>query len=228
MDIVYVSRDGENPELRYSLRTLVNVDYDRVWVFGGAPVWTSDEIMYRRRRQGGSPYSSTRDHIGAACNTPEVSDPFVLWNDDFFAMRPVGEVPVYHRGSLEALLESNAATKTPWARGMRDTAGFMKKRGMLEGSLSFDVHLPLIIHKEPMREALRLARHVRADAVHLRTLYGAVAGLEGVEHPDPKMMRRSDPFPRGAWLSSGDDTFRPVVEPVLRYLFPDPSNYERE
>lgn len=228
MDIVYVSRDGENPELRYSLRTLVNVDYDRVWIFGGAPVWTSDEIMYRRRRQGGSPYSSTRDHIAAACNTSEVSDPFVLWNDDFFAMRPVGEVPVYHRGSLEALLDSTAAMKTPWARGMRETAGFMDKRGLLAGAMSFDVHLPLVIHKDPMREALRLAKNVRADAIHIRTLYGAVAGLEGVEHPDPKMMRRSDPFPRGAWLSSGDDTFRPVVEPVLRYLFPDPSNYERE
>lgn len=228
MDVVYVSRDGDNPELRYSLRTLVNVNYDNVWIFGGAPVWTSDEIMYRRRRQGGSPYSSTRDHIKAACNTPEVTDPFMLWNDDFFAMRPVGEVPVYHRGSFEALLDSTAAMKTPWARGMRDTAAFMEKRGMLAGALSFDAHLPLIIHKEPMREALRLAQNVRADAVHLRTLYGAVAGLEGEEHPDPKLMRRSDPFPRGAWLSSGDDTFRPTVEPVLRYLFPDPSNYEKE
>lgn len=228
MDIVYVNRDGENPELRYSLRTLVNVDHDRVWIFGGAPAWINGEVTHRRRRQGGSPYSSTREHVKAACDTPDVSDPFMLWNDDFFAMRPVGEVPVYHRGSLEALLEHHAALKTPWARGMRDTAAFLAKRNALAGAMSYDVHLPLIIHKEPMREALRLAKQIRADAVHVRTLYGAIADLGGVEHPDPKLMRRSDPFPRGAWLSSGDDTFRPAVEPVLRYLFPDPSNYERE
>ena len=228
MDVVYVNRDGENPELRYSLRTLVNVDHDQVWIFGGAPAWISDSVVYRRRRQGGSPYSSTREHIAAACNTPDVSDPFLLWNDDFFAMRPVGEVPVYHRGSLEGLLEYHSTLKTPWARGLRDTAGFLEKRGLLDGALSYDVHLPLVIHKEPMREALRLAKQIRADAVHVRTLYGAIADLGGVEHPDPKLMRRSDPFPRGAWLSSGDDTFRPAVEPVLRYLFPDPSNYERE
>jgi hypothetical protein len=104
----------------------------------------------------------------------------------------------------------------------------MEKHGMLAGAMSYDVHLPLIIHKTEMREALRLAKAVRTDAVHLRSLYGAIAGLGGVEHRDPKMMRRSDPFPRGAWLSSGNDTFRSTVEPVLRYLFPDKSPYEKE
>jgi len=94
--------------------------------------------------------------------------------------------------------------------------------------MSYDVHLPLVVHKEAMRDALRLAKNITADAVHLRTLYGAVAGCEGVEHDDPKLMRRSDPFPRGAWLSSGDNTFRSTVEPVLRYLFPDKSPYEKE
>jgi hypothetical protein len=42
------------------------------------------------------------------------------------------------------------------------------------------------------------------------------------------MLRRSDPFPAGAWLSSSDDTFRSTVEPVLRYLFADKSPYEKE
>ncbi len=41
-------------------------------------------------------------------------------------------------------------------------------------------------------------------------------------------MKKSGPFPEGAWLSSGDDTFRSTVEPVLRYLFPDKSHYEKE
>jgi hypothetical protein len=229
MDAVYVCRDGENPELRYSLRTLANVEHDRVWIFGGAPVWVDfTEVTFRKRMQGGSPYSSTRGHIGAACNTPEVSDPFLLWNDDFFAIQPIGEVPVYHRGPLEPMLEKYAAMKTPWGKGLRETAAAMEKRGLLADALSYDVHLPLVVHKTEMREALRLAKTIHTDAIHLRTLYGALADLGGVEHHDPKMLRRSDPFPAGAWLSSSDDTFRSTVEPVLRYLFADKSPYEKE
>jgi hypothetical protein len=229
MDVVYVNRDGDNPELRYSLRTLANVEHDRVWIFGGAPTWINQDVVtFRKRMQGGTPYSSTRGHIQAACSTTEVSDPFVLWNDDFFAMHHVGEVPIYHRGPMEPLLEKYATMKTPWGKGLRETAAAMEKRGLLAGALSYDVHLPLIVHKAEMREALRLAKGIHTDAIHLRTLYGALAGFGGVEHHDPKLMRRSDPFPRGAWLSSSDDTFRSTVEPVLRYLFPDKSPYEKE
>lgn len=228
MDIVYVCGNGENLELRYSLRTLErNVKHHTVWVFGNAPGWLNlDTVVYRSRMQGGSPYASTRGHMGAACNTAEVSDPFLLWNDDFFAMREIGAVPVYHRGPLDTLLKENENTKTPWAKGLRETAALMEKRGFT-GAMSYDAHLPLVIHKAPMREALRLAKSIRADAIHLRTLYGAIAELGGIEYPDPKMLRKSDPFPRGEWLSSSPDTFRSAIEPVLRYLFPDPSVYEK-
>jgi hypothetical protein len=225
-DVVYTNKDGENLELRYSLRTLANVDHDRVWVFGGSPAWL-ENVKYRHRMQGGSPYSATRGHIAAACNTHEVSDPFLLWNDDFYAMQKIGVVPVYHRGPLKAVLEKYAAMRTPWAKGLRETAALLEKQGLTK-ALSYDVHLPLVVHKTPMREALRWAKDVRTDAVHLRTLYGAIADLGGVQHPDPKLIRRSDPFPRGVWLSSSNDTFRSTVEPVLRYLFPDKSPYEKE
>lgn len=227
MDVVYVSKDGENLELMYSLRTLIHVGHDRVWVFGGAPAWINpDTVTHRKRMQAGSPYSSTRGHIKAACDTAEVSDPFLLWNDDFFAMREIGSVPVYHRGPMESMLDN--PLKTPWVKGLRETAALMKQRGMLAGAMSYDVHLPLVIHKKAMLEALRMAKNIHADAIHLRTLYGAIAGLDGIQHEDPKMMRRTDPFPSGDWLSSGNDTFRSTVEPVLRYLFPEKSPYEKE
>jgi len=228
MDIVYTLRDGENPELRYSLRTLKNVEHDKVWIFGGCPQWVNEEtVEVRRRSQNGSPYTSTRAHIAAACNTPEVSDPFLLWNDDFFAMEPIEEVPVLHRGSLDGMLEQFAALKTGWAKGLRETATLIRETPAFVEPVSYDLHVPLIIHKARMQEALRLAKKIKTDAVHIRTIYGNLVPLGGTETPDVKMHRRSDPFPRGPWLSSGDDTFRSSVEPVLRYLFPDPSPYEK-
>lgn len=229
MDVVYVNKEGENPELRYSLRTLKNVQHDMVWIFGGAPSWINrGEVQHHPRVQRGSPYASVREHIKAACNTADVSDPFMLWNDDFFCMDPIGyNGAVYHRGPLVRMLEQFASTNILWAKGLRETAHMLEKVGHLEGAMSYDLHLPLPIYKQEMREAIRWADKSRVDAVHVRTLYGVGAGLGGVERHDPKMLHRNDPFPKGAWLSSGDATYRSTVEPVLRYLFPDPSPYEK-
>jgi hypothetical protein len=227
MDVVYVNKTGENLELRYSLRTLKHVTHDNVWIFGGAPSWIHPiNVHHCNRIQKGSPYLSTRGHIAAACGTPDVSDPFMLWNDDFFAMQPIGEVPVMHRGPLDEMIEQYASTKTLWARALRETLAMVEERLGPMG-LSYDLHAPLIVHKEPMREALRWATKAKNDAVHVRTLYGNLADLGGIQIRDPKMMKRSSPFPEGPWLSSSDDTFRSSVEPVLRYLFTDKSDYER-
>lgn len=227
MDVVYVCRDGDNPELRYSLRSLANVPHERVFIFGGCPAWVNtDVVTHVSSPQHVSPYASTRAHIKAACQHAEVSDPFMLWNDDFYAMEPVDELPVMCRGSLAEMVERFAKTQTTWARGIRETAVLLRDLGY-EAPVSYDLHVPLPVHKSKMLEALKLAKRVRGDAVHVRTIYGNLAGLGGTEMLDVKMMRRSDPIPRGPWLSSGDNTFRAVVEPVLRYLFPDPCAYEK-
>lgn len=229
MDAVYVCRDGENPELRYSLRTLTNVDHDRVWVFGGAPKWlNTDTVTHRLRKQeGGSRFASTRGHITAACNDPEVSDPFMLWNDDFYAMEKISPMPIYHRGLLVDQIHEMARHRTPWVMGLRATAGLLKKHGMLDGALSYDLHVPLIIHKAEMLEAFELAKRASVREFHPRTLYGVTAGIGGEEHIDPKIERKTDPFPCSPWLSSSPNTFRSTVEPVLRYLFSEPSQYEQ-
>ena len=229
-DVVYVVRDGENPELRYSMRSLQNVNHDNVWVIGGSPSWLNhDFVEHIPRIRGGSAYRTTREHIRAACNTRQISDPFMLWNDDFFAMRWVGDVPLYHRGPLVEMLAEFKTVKTPWANGLRATAGAIQRSETYTGSehLSYDAHLPLIVHKDEMMHALRDASKLNIDAVHTRTLYGNRIG-GGVYHPDPKMMSRSQAFPRGAWLSSSSNTFPGMIEPVLRYIFPDPSIYESE
>lgn len=229
MDAVYVCRTGENPELRYSLRTLEkNVDHGAVWIFGDAPAWVdrvSVEVVQNPQKV--SPYASTRAHIAKAVHDPRVSDPFTLWNDDFYAMKPVGSVEMTNRGPLDAMLEEHRGPRTPWVRALQDTMRLVKEMGV-ENPLSYDHHAPLVVKKAEMAEALEIAKRAREDAVHLRTIYGNLVGVAGVTIEDPKMHRRTDKFPTGPWLSSSDGTFRSAVEPVLRYLFPDPCPYEKE
>lgn len=166
-----------------------------------------------------------REHIAAACNLKQISDPFMLWNDDFFAMRPVGDIPLYHGGPMHAMVTKVANAKTPWARGLRATNEFLHDWNF-ENPLTYDIHLPLIVYKRAMREALRWSRDSGVDGIHTRTIYGNILNREGVYHLDPKMDRTTEPFPPGSWLSSSSRTFRPTIEPVLRYVFPNKSRYE--
>lgn len=226
MDAVYVNRDGENPELRYSLRSLAHAPHRGVWVFGGAPHWlNTDRVSYVPRPQKLSSYLSTRAHLQAACETDDVSDPFTLWNDDFYAMRPTSVIWM-HRGPLADLIRQFAQHRTPWVKGMTEAATILNREG-IEDPLSYDTHHPMIVHKEEMLAALRLVRNARVDAVHLRTIYANLIGGGGTLVEDCKLLKRTDPFPRGPWLSSGDGTYRSTIEPVLRYTFPDPCIYEK-
>lgn len=225
MDVVYVTREGSNPELMYSMRSLVNIDHDGVWVIGGIPYWVDkNTTSVIHRTQSGSPGRSTQEHIRAACSTASISDPFMLWNDDFFATKPVENVPLYHRGSLGELMDRVSTLRTPWAKGLREAAAILIEKKYPD-PMSYDLHVPMVVHKEEMREALRWASRTRTGYVHLRTLYGNLVG-GGEFLDDPKLLRKSDPFPTGPWLSSSSDTFRSTVEPVLRFLFPEPSKHE--
>lgn len=228
MDAVYLSKDGENPELRYSLRSLEkNVPHDNVWIFGGAPTWLNpDTTLHVRSPQQPTPYASTRRHLKAVLENPAVSDPFLLMNDDFYAMQPVGIVPPMHRGLMSTVLE-NSRSMTPWFKGLQGTMQFLIHSLKITEPLSYDLHVPLVVGKREMLEALHLSKRVKADAIHLRSIYGNFAEIGGLAVDDPKVHRRGDPFPRGPWMSSGPDTYRTTVEPVLRYLFPDSSTYER-
>lgn len=224
MDAVYVTRDGENPELRYSLRSLQNVPHNDVWIFGGVPSWVDTEnVKIRPNRQESTPYRSTLSHIEKACDDIEVSDPFLLWNDDYYAMKPT-VVPVLHRGTLDHFLE--ASTNTPWWKGLRETHALLKEI-RIENPMCYEVHAPLVIHKRDMQHAIRLVKKNGLNGSALRSVYGNIAPIGGHRTEDPKMFYRSDLFPQGDWLSSGPSVFHSTVEPVLRYLFPYPSIYER-
>src|SRR5690606_3954571 len=144
--------------LRYSLRTLEkNVDHGTVWIFGDAPAWVdraSVEVV--KSPQKVTSYSSTRAHIAKAIKDPRVSDPFTLWNDDFYAMRPVGSVRMMNRGPLGEMLKEYRGPRTPWVRALRDTARLVGQIGV-ENPLSYDHHAPLVIKKIEMEEALEIA-----------------------------------------------------------------------
>jgi hypothetical protein len=131
-DVVYIARAGENEELRYSLRSLVNIPHGRVWLVGGRPPhwYTGDRIP---TPQTGLKKDISGRAMVTACLHPEISDEFLLFNDDFYVMTPGPPPGPMHRGPLQGVIdwyETQGITASRYVTGMRATKKRLQALGI--------------------------------------------------------------------------------------------------
>jgi hypothetical protein len=99
MDFVYICKDGNNEELRYSIRSVVeSFPNSKIWVVGGKPNWYTGN--YIEVTQNLSKYRNAIENLKALCNSEEISDRFVLMNDDFYIVKNIDSIKDYHGGPL--------------------------------------------------------------------------------------------------------------------------------
>lgn len=222
-DIVIPCRPGANEELRYALRSLKNLPHRNVWIIGGLPDWVRGVRWFEYPRST-TKYETVSGHIYRACKHPEVSDPFILMNDDFYIMKPVQAPPAWHRGTIrEAIKEFEAkGIQSTYLKGMRDTLRTLESAGY-EDPKSYELHVPMLMRKDHRLAAANMG--IGHDVFHYRSAYGAIAELKTRKHGDVKIYQRNQKIPTGAFLSSSDDTFE-YLRPILEAAFPDPSPYE--
>lgn len=230
MDVVYVVRPGDvNEELRYSLRSLVNLPHDQVWIVGYRPQWVRG-VQHIPLRQLGPKWTNSTANLRRACAHPGVSERFAYFNDDFFLLQPLGDdLPMWNRGPLGDVLARYAKSNSRYADGMRKTAKLLRDLGLPGPYLSYELHAPMPVQKLGMLEALAAAEARPVQGVlHKRTLYGNYWGLGGLSMPDGKLHGLRDRYPAGAlWTSTTDGLFRRgLVGRQLRAAFPEPSPYE--
>lgn len=233
-DVVYVLRPGDhNEELRYSLRSLTNLPHRHVWIAGHCPTWVTG-LGHIPTKQIGSKWANSTENLWAAIDHPEVSEEFVLFNDDFFVMTPVDDIPTQHRGPVTGVFDEYHRTgrsASTWCQGMVGIIEVLRELGIPD-PVSYELHIPMVLRKDRVREVLSIPlrpSHEAARQSHKRTLYGNYWAIGGEQVPDCKVRHRSQRMIRdgGPFLSTSDHLFR--VSPVgrsIRAQFPEPSPYE--
>lgn len=226
MDVVYIVRPGDdNPELRYSLRSLANLPHDRVWIVGQTPSWVTG-VHSLHTIQSGSKYENSTRNVVTACNYDDISDPFILMNDDFHIVRPVESVPTLHRGPMDEIIRIYARKGNGgYVNGMRETRSLLHFLGYAN-PMSYELHVPLVVHKAPMIAGIQAGIEAGISVIHKRTLYGNLAGIGGSETNDVKVYEIDAPLPQGPFISSMDKVFQYGVGNVVRWLFPEAGPYD--
>lgn len=217
MDFVYICRDGDNEELRYSIRSVAaNFPNNNIWVVGGKPDWYSGKYIHVP--QSGTKQENARNNLKAVIDTPPISDNFVLMNDDFFITMSIDYLDHFHGGLLSNLIEFKKAARASlgYVNLLEATHLKLVEAGISE-PLNYELHVPMMMNKDKLNSVI--------DYPLWRSAYGNVHDVGGREIRDVKMRPEPiDGLPR-PFASTEDDSFE-FARHILEIMFPKKSKYE--
>ena len=225
-DIVYILRNGiRTDEIIYSLRSVEkNFPHGKIWIYGGKPEGIEpDEYVYYEQ-EGENRYWKVRNTIEKICHNDNVSDQFWLFNDDFFILEPVDNIPLWADGTIEQRTErirqKHNGRKSDYAQRLDKTAEHLREKEL--PTMCYAVHVPMLVDRKVALEVLEAF----PDDPMFRCLYGNWVDDEPTIESDVKIVEKA-PMPKGVQLLSTDDqVWRRRTRESMQELFPSPSRWE--
>jgi len=226
LDIVYtIKQEGNNDELRYSLRTLTNLPHGKVWIFGYIPEWVKNVEKRPMTQHGKNKWEKTADSLWSIANEKDLSENFILFNDDFFVMTPQTELPYWFDRTLEERVKEfrSKGMISSYTYRLTDAAKALKAHG--KQTINYELHLPMIFNKEKYKKLWELYPNIGAK----RSLYGNEYEVGGKQRPDCKVYQTyAKPNIKIDFLSTTDASFKNgQIGREIKRRFNTKSNYEQ-
>ena len=229
-DIVYILREGDNPELVYSLRSVEkNFPHKRIVFVGGKPDGLEPDL-YIPSDQTSNKWHNSQHLLLKACLDDRLSENIILFNDDFFVLKPVNYLPVYVNKTLPELarlVTHNGKRRSEYIE-TRINPCIEKLKAQNLPLINYELHLPMKINRKKMAKIYELDPLPEAK----RSYYGNLYHLQGIEIDPYKMNDGSVQSKTGRYktgrtfISTTDDSWQGIVGEQIRALFPIPSRFE--
>lgn len=169
MDVVYVYKKNGSHELKWSLKSLKNVPHRNVYIV--ADECDEDAIIIspmKHKWHSKSAYHDQIDKMLTATYIPDLSDDFILMNDDFFIMEK-WKPQNYYRGSLETHLQSRR-TRDTYSNSLLETKRYLEGRNL--DTRSFELHAPFVFNKNKLRDLINGLDFNGRTRYQIRSVYG--------------------------------------------------------
>lgn len=211
MDVVYILGSGSlvnNEEIRYSIRSLVEnmIDMRNLYIIGEKPHFIQNVQHHFLPDSDKKSWKNVYNKIMFACEIPELSDEFLLMNDDFFLLEPFQGVcfPYYSLKGID---------------------------GGTCGRYSFQVHCPFKIYKEWFKK-LPIDLSTKGN-LSLRSFYANFTNQTPIPTTDPIIRTGNDYLKideqligRDFFSISDSDMLDPVFVNWLSERYPKKSRFE--
>jgi hypothetical protein len=230
MDFVYICKDGDNEELRYSIRSVVESFPDsNIWVVGGKPNWYTGN--YIEVNQIYSKYKNAAENLKKICSSSEISNTFVLMNDDFYIIKKINNIETFHGGYLlnKINLYQRINGNSNYTRKLAAT--YKRLKGLnINDPLDYELHVPMIMEKEKLQEVLK-----SNDQFLWRSIYGNMFNVGGLEMQDVKVYTTGPLVLKSynlnidnhTYLSSSDSSFDIIWKKILKVQFKEKTKFEK-
>lgn len=228
MDFVYICKNGENEELRFSIRSVLNsFPKANIWVVGGKPDWYVGN--YIEVDQSFNSYTNALNNLKAICNAEEIKNKFILMNDDFFIMEKIKKIEYFYNGLLEDKIVAYKAMlkESFYIIKLSETNNRLKKY-KIEKPLDYELHVPFPMEKDKLKPILE-----KDHRFLWRSIYGNLHSVGGTQMKDVKvyssggLMKKSFDYKNNKtnFLSTTEESFLEVAE-IIKEKFPEPSPCE--
>lgn len=245
MDLVYfVKHSDKNEDLRYSLRSVDKfVPHDNVWIVGYKPRWVQN-VNYLPVPQTGTKHQNQTANLEALCNCEEISDDFVLMNDDFFAIKPIENLEESVEICLGLLddecIKKHERQKNGWHKAFKHVYNLLESIGVEKPYYNFESHTPLKMNRHKMLDIFKIPQvqdFIKSPKIlHRRTLYRNIYHLTcKTLSADVKILRHKDNTLEKInicdWISVfdnqvGNQKFNKLNK-LLHTLFPETCKFEK-
>jgi len=230
MDFVYICKDGINEELRYSIRSVVESFPDsNIWVVGGKPPWYIGNHI--NVKQVLTKYRNAIQNLKTICNSNEISEKFVLMNDDFYIIKNINSIETYHGGLLldKINLYQKLNSNSNYTRKLSATYKKIKSLG-IDSPLDYELHVPMVMEKQKLKQILE-----NNDQFLWRSIYGNIFNVGGKQMEDVKVYSKGPLVLKSynlnkeehVYLSSADTSFDMILNSILRKQFVEKTKYEK-
>ena len=230
MDFVYICKEGINEELKYSIRSVVESFPDSdIWVVGGKPDWYVGNYIKVEQRE--SKYKNAVENLKTISVSDQISESFVLMNDDFYIIKKIDKIENFHGGYL--LNKINIYQKlngnSQYTRKLSGTYKKLKALGF-ENPLDYELHVPMIMEKTKLKTVLELV-----DQFLWRSIYGNKFEVGGTEMQDVKVYTSGPLVLKSynlnidshTYLSSADSSFNNIFNKILKDKFNKKTKFEK-
>lgn len=227
-DIVYILKHDIQPnELRYSLRSVCeNFPYRKIWFYCGKPDGITPDEYVPFQQKGVAVWEKTTSTIAEICKNDAITEDFWLFNDDFFVMKPVKDIPPYYDRTLYRRIQQIAKRRggagSLYSMQLRITREVLQDNGYK--TFNYAVHMPMLINRTKGLKTIQAFPNLHM----FRSVYGNVWNIGGEQHTDVKIIDK-DTKPKADcdYLSTNDI---PLEESeVGRFImarFPNKCRYE--
>jgi hypothetical protein len=229
IDYVYVCHEGDNEQLRYSIRSVIeNGPAGNIWIVGGKPDWYTGNFIFVEKNR--NKYTHVRSSLNAIINSELIKDDFILMNDDFFIMNKVDKIQYFYSGTLDEkiLLYQELIGSSSYVNKLIQTLNKLQRYNINQ-PIDYELHVPFPINKQNLHKILN-----KNDKLLYRSFYGNMFDVGGLKIEDVKVYDRTGLIKKSFdykkthtdFLSTTDSSFN-TLEPMLKEKFPNKSHCEK-